>query len=70
MSEWYEPKGDDVTIDLLRKQVDIYVKSNHQGNVYVSLNFNQIANIYDTIKGRLDEEETQQTPEEKEQSRL
>ena len=49
MSEWYEAKASDIDLDWNMKEVNILVKSNDFGNVYVTLTFDQIAKIYDTI---------------------
>ncbi len=45
MSEWYEAKEDDISIDLERKEVDILVHDNNYGNVYVTITFDQIKRI-------------------------
>lgn len=45
MSEWYEPKDEDISIDKKRNEVDIFVKQNDSGSVYVTLTFDQIESI-------------------------
>ena len=50
MSEWYEPKGDDIDIDFKTGEVNLLVTHNDFGNVYASLTFDQITAIYEKIK--------------------
>ena len=49
MSEWYEPKRDDIDYDWEKNEVNIYVKQNNSGSVYVSLPFKQVKELYDRI---------------------
>jgi len=49
MSEWYEPTIDDIDLDDKQNQVDIFVKQNDFGNVYVSLSYEQIAMLHKVI---------------------
>lgn len=49
MSEWYEPKGDEIYIEMDKKEVDIYVKAGDQGSVYITLTFDQIEEIHGKI---------------------
>ena len=51
MSEWYEPKKDDIELDMERKEVDIYVTQKTTGSIYVTLTFDQIEKIHRDIKG-------------------
>lgn len=51
MSEWYEPKKEDIDIVEDQKEVHIFVKQNDFGSVYTSLTFEQIEAIYKEIKG-------------------
>lgn len=51
MSEWYEPKGDDIDIDTNNDEVDIFVTQNDFGNVYITLTFEQIEEIHQRIIG-------------------
>lgn len=46
MSEWYEPKDDDISINHDKKDVGIYVKQDDFGAVYITLTFDQIESIY------------------------
>jgi hypothetical protein len=45
MSEWYEPKEDDIDIDKEQEEVDIYVTNNQFGSIYITLTFEQIKDI-------------------------
>jgi len=47
MSVWHE--STDFDIDRSAKQVDFLVMSNYQGNVYLSVSFDQIKYIYERI---------------------
>jgi hypothetical protein len=49
MSEWYEAEVDDIDIDFDGNEVDIFVKQNEFGRVYVSLTFEQIKDICNEI---------------------
>lgn len=46
MSEWYEPKDGDIRVDPVTQDVDIYVKSDDWGSVYVTLTFTQLASTF------------------------
>jgi hypothetical protein len=52
MSEWYEADDADVSIDISRKEVDIFVTQNYHGSVYVSLKFDQIKKLAASIEGK------------------
>lgn len=49
MSEWYEPKSEDIDIDPNKQEVDIFVKSDSWGAVYITLTFDQINKIKEII---------------------
>jgi len=49
MSEWHEPEKDDIAVDTKSNAVNIYVKQNDWGSVYITLTFDQIKEIYDEI---------------------
>ena len=49
MSEWYEPEDEDISVDRDREEVDIFVKSNEFGNVYITLTFEQIMKVYNKL---------------------
>lgn len=42
MSEWYEAKDEDININEKDKEIEIYVKQNYFGAVYVTLTFDQV----------------------------
>ena len=50
MSEWYIADIATTDIDWKQKEVDILVTSNNSGNVYVSLTFQQIEDIYNAMQ--------------------
>ena len=50
MSEWYEPKGDDIEVDQERSEVNIHVTHNDFGNIYAVLTFDQIRALYKEIE--------------------
>lgn len=47
MSAWHE--ADDFDIDHSRKEVDFLVTSDYSGNIYLSVSFEQIKDIYERI---------------------
>ena len=49
MSEWYDAEPGDIALDRGAKQVDIFVKGDNWGSIYVSLTFDQIKKIHDDI---------------------
>ena len=49
MSEWYEVTEDDIDIDFHDKEVSFFVKQNNSGSVYLSLSFDQIKGLFETI---------------------
>ena len=53
MSEWYEPKDGDIRINPNDGNVDVFVKQDNFGSVYVSLKPKQIADIYHKLNGHL-----------------
>ncbi len=46
MSEWYRVDNDDIDVNWDDEDVDILVTYNDFGNVYVSLTFKQIEEIF------------------------
>jgi hypothetical protein len=52
MSEWYEADDSDLSVDLSRKEVDIFVTQTYNGSVYVSLKFDQIKKLSALIEGK------------------
>jgi hypothetical protein len=50
MSEWYEVGPEDIDIDHADKEVSFLVHSTHQGNVYLSLSFDQIIDLANKIE--------------------
>ena len=50
MSEWYEAEDDSISLDEKEKQVNIWVKQNYFGSVYVTLTFDQVKEINDEIE--------------------
>lgn len=49
MSVWN--KATDFDIDHSTKEVDFFVMSDNQGNIYLSVSFEQIKYIYERISG-------------------
>ena len=45
MSAWIKAEDDEIDIDVIYNEVDIYVLSNSKGRVYVTLSFDQIKEI-------------------------
>jgi hypothetical protein len=50
MSEWYDAEDEDIEIDRKAQEVDILVMGNNNGNVYISLTFEQIEMIHKKIE--------------------
>lgn len=51
MSEWHEPKEDDIDIEKDRKEVHIFVKQDDNwGSIWVSLTFDQIREIAEKME--------------------
>jgi len=50
MSEWYEPKTEDIKVNHATEEVDIFVKQNDFGAVYATLTFQQVEDIYLEMK--------------------
>jgi len=48
MSEWYEAKKEE--IEVTETTVNIFVKQNDWGSVYVTLTFDQIRDIYKQLE--------------------
>jgi hypothetical protein len=48
MSEWYD--ADDIELDFKRKEVDVFVKQDDFGSVYVTLTFEQIKELHNKIQ--------------------
>ena len=55
MSEWYKAEKDDIDLDTNCNEVNIYVTHNDCGYVYVTLTFEQIKNIYNSLPGAVEE---------------
>lgn len=49
MSTWYDVDDNDMEIDRKNENVDMLVASNDWGNIYVTLTFKQIENLYKAI---------------------
>ena len=49
MSIWKEAKDEDVGIDFNQETIDINYGQDHNGNLYISLSFKQIKDLYDEI---------------------
>ena len=49
MSEWYEAKPEDIDVDNAKREVNIFVKQNDSGNVYVTVPFAQITELASKI---------------------
>ena len=49
MSEWYEVEKKDIAIDSFDSEVSFYVCNYDQGNIYLTLSFDQIKEIADEI---------------------
>lgn len=49
MSEWYEAKPDDIEIDIAQSEFNVYVKTNDQRNVYVTIPFKSVTRMYEEI---------------------
>jgi hypothetical protein len=51
VSQWHTVDDADISVDI--DQVDILVTQNDQGNVYVSLTFEQVEEIYKEIQEKI-----------------
>ena len=49
MSEWYDAESADIDVDKNMREVNILVTSNYNGNVYVTITFDQVATLYKEI---------------------
>ncbi|MCR4319772.1 MAG: hypothetical protein NUV74_05475 [Candidatus Brocadiaceae bacterium] len=49
MSEWIEADSEDVEINPAVEEVNIWVKQDDNGNIYVTLTFDQIRKIHEEI---------------------
>jgi len=49
MSEWYEAEDDDIDLNTDSEEVNILVKHNDWGNVYVTLTYKQVLMLEDKI---------------------
>ena len=49
MSEWIEADSEDIEINPAVEEVNIWVKQDDNGNIYVTLTFDQIRKIYEQI---------------------
>ena len=49
MSEWYDPTDEDIEIDPESLNINIFVKQDDWGSVYVTLSHEQIKRIYEQI---------------------
>ena len=49
MSEWYDAESADIDVDKNMREVNILVTGNTSGNVYVTLTFDQVVNLYKEI---------------------
>ena len=49
MSEWYDPTDEDIEIDPESLNINIFVKQDDWGSVYVTLSREQIKRIYEQI---------------------
>lgn len=49
MSEWYNPKDDDIDISVDGTEVDIYVTHNEYGNIYITLTDAQIDHLHSKL---------------------
>ena len=45
MSEWHEAKPEDIELDRTKREVNIFVKQNDSGSVYVTVPFAQITEL-------------------------
>ncbi len=52
MSEWYEPNHEDIDLDFEERAVDIFVKQDYFGSVYITLTFDRIDELYKKIKAK------------------
>lgn len=48
MSLWISPKDEDIDV-VDNKEAEIWVMENNDGNVYITLTFDQICDMYDKI---------------------
>lgn len=49
MSEWVNPDGTDIEIDYDSKEVNIYASQNDWGSVYLTLSFDQLHKLVDSV---------------------
>lgn len=49
MSEWYEAKDEDISVNQEDKEVEVWVMQGELGSVYVTLTFDQARKIFEKI---------------------
>mgnify|MGYP001577787127 CR=1 FL=1 len=50
MSAWFKAEDDEIDIDTVNNEVDIYACSDNQGRVYITISFDQIKEIASKIE--------------------
>ena len=50
MSEWIEINTPDIEINPAVEEVNMWIKADNSGNIYATLTFEQIKEIYEKIK--------------------
>ena len=58
MSTWNTVGKEDIGIDLERKEVDILCFTDNSGNIYITMTFDVIENIYNEIRPSMREATT------------